>query len=194
VAYGLKFGGRKDRTGGVSSRTIGHARRILKKVVGEALKNDLITKNRSLSTCAESRGRGVGPPPRAHRSLYLCAAIVALVTGLRRGEILALRWSNVDLDTKVARVREALEETKKLGPRFKTPKTKNGVRESPCPTWWSKPFASIDAGSWSSGLPWASGSCQTMRWCSLARRALRSRRGIYLQIGRLKRTDRASGR
>jgi integrase len=71
-------------------------------------------------------------PALACRSIY-APAIVALFAGLRRGEILALRWSNVDLDTKVARVREALEETKKLGLRFKTPKTKNGVRDITLP-------------------------------------------------------------
>jgi integrase len=37
-------------------------------------------------------------------------AIVALFTGVRRGELLALRWPNVDLDGKVMRLREALED------------------------------------------------------------------------------------
>jgi integrase len=60
-------------------------------------------------------------------------AIVALFTGMRRGEILALRWCNADLDQKVIRVREAVEETKKLGLRIKRPKTKSGIRDLSLP-------------------------------------------------------------
>jgi hypothetical protein len=41
---------------------------------------------------------------------------------MRRGEILALRWKNVDLKNKTVRVVESLEQTKK-GIRFKAPKT-----------------------------------------------------------------------
>jgi integrase len=48
--------------------------------------------------------------------------LLALATGLRRGEALALRWKNVDLDRGVIRVVESLEQTK-AGLRFKAPKT-----------------------------------------------------------------------
>jgi len=66
-------------------------------------------------------GHELGPP-----------ALVALFTGLRRGEILALRWGSVDLDNEVIRVRESLEETK-TGLRFKAPKSKAGVRDVTLP-------------------------------------------------------------
>jgi integrase len=49
-------------------------------------------------------------------------AIVALYTGMRLGEVLALRWCHVDLDQAVANVCEALEETKRHGLRVKKPK------------------------------------------------------------------------
>ena len=48
--------------------------------------------------------------------------LIALSTGMRRGEILALRWKNVDLDRGVSRVVESLEQTK-AALRFKAPKT-----------------------------------------------------------------------
>jgi integrase len=51
---------------------------------------------------------------------------------MRRGEILALRWSNVDLEGNTLRVRESLEETK-AGLRFKLPKSKAGVRDITLP-------------------------------------------------------------
>jgi integrase len=48
--------------------------------------------------------------------------LLALATGARRGEVLALRWRNVDLDRGTVRIVESLEQTKK-GLKFKSPKT-----------------------------------------------------------------------
>ncbi|MGB8072998.1 MAG: tyrosine-type recombinase/integrase, partial [Pseudolabrys sp.] len=55
-------------------------------------------------------------------------ATVALFTGMRLGEVLALRWACVDLDKNIVQVREALEETDGRI-RFKTPKSKAGRRD-----------------------------------------------------------------
>jgi len=60
-------------------------------------------------------------------------AITALFTGMRLGEVLALRWNRVDLDAKVVQVREALEQTKAFGIRFKPPKSKAGRRDVTLP-------------------------------------------------------------
>src|SRR5262249_40013051 len=59
---------------------------------------------------------------------------VALTTGLRRGELLALRWQDVDLDGSYLRVERALEETKRGGLAFKAPKTRHGRRTVTLPT------------------------------------------------------------
>jgi integrase len=48
--------------------------------------------------------------------------LIALATGARRGETLALRWKNVDLDRSTVRIVESLEQTRS-GLRFKAPKT-----------------------------------------------------------------------
>ena len=53
--------------------------------------------------------------------------VVALATGLRRGELLALRWQDIDLATGIVQVVRSLEQTND-GLRFKAPKTKRGQR------------------------------------------------------------------
>jgi integrase len=53
---------------------------------------------------------------------------LAIASGLRRGELLALRWRDVDLDGGHLRVEQALEETKRGGLVFKNPKTRHGRR------------------------------------------------------------------
>jgi integrase len=49
--------------------------------------------------------------------------LIALATGMRRGEVLALRWKNVDLDRGTLRVVQSLEQTK-VGLRFKDTKSR----------------------------------------------------------------------
>jgi integrase len=56
-----------------------------------------------------------------HTCIYW-PVLIALSTGMRRGEVLALRWRNVDLESGVVRVVESLEQTK-TSIRFKSPKT-----------------------------------------------------------------------
>ena len=61
------------------------------------------------------------------KPLYAITAL-ALASGLRRGELLALRWQDIDLDAGTLRVERALEETKRGGIAFKPPKTRHGRR------------------------------------------------------------------
>src|SRR5262249_43924464 len=53
--------------------------------------------------------------------------VLALSTGARRAEMLALPWGNVDLVGATMRIERSLEQTR-AGVKFKAPKTKNGRR------------------------------------------------------------------
>jgi integrase len=137
----LRNSGRADGKGGVSPRTIGHAHRVLGKALGDALENEMVVKNvvanKSAPKVDDEEMVIVRDTPafiealRRHR--LFVPAMVALFSGARLGEVLALRWSRVDLTRKVIEVREALEETRAYGKRFKAPKTKAGRRDVTMP-------------------------------------------------------------
>jgi integrase len=55
-------------------------------------------------------------------------AVLALHTGARRNELLALRWQDIDLDAGRLRIETALEQTRAYGIRVKAPKTRRGRR------------------------------------------------------------------
>src|SRR5215831_5181711 len=65
-------------------------------------------------------------PKLAGRLMY-APAVTTLFTGVRRGELLALRWADIYLERKMMRVHASLEETK-AELRFKGTKTKAGER------------------------------------------------------------------
>jgi integrase len=127
--------------GSVAARTIGHAHRVLSKALKDAAKNDLVSRNVCKEQAAPKIEDVEQPIVRDVPALvaklggwrYGTVAMVAVFTGLRLGEALALRWSNVDLDRKILRTVEALEQTKRFGIRFKTPKSKAGKRDITLP-------------------------------------------------------------
>jgi integrase len=138
----LLTAGRKDGAGGLSALTVRHAHRLLGKALREAQRYDLISRDPTVGEkppkvireeiviLSGNEARSVVKDLREH-PIY-CKAILALFTGLRRSEILALRWSHVNLDRKLLRVVEALEETA-AGLRFKAPKSHAGKREVTLP-------------------------------------------------------------
>jgi integrase len=129
------------RNGGLAARTIGHAHRVLSKALSDAERDGLVVKNvcklRKAPKVAESEMVIVQDVSslvdKLRGSRLYVPAVVALFTGMRLGEVLALRWGRVDLDSKTISVREALEATKAHGIRFKTPKSKAGRRDITLP-------------------------------------------------------------
>jgi integrase len=127
--------------GGIAARTVGHAHRVLSKALADAAKNDLVTRNVAKAEPAPKVtddemviAQDVpGLVDKLRGSRLYAPAMVALFTGMRLGEVLALRWSRVNLDGKVLNVREALEQTRAHGIRFKPPKSKAGRRDITLP-------------------------------------------------------------
>lgn len=128
------------RNGGLAARTVGHAHRVLGKALSDAESDGVVVKNvcklQRAPKVAESEMAIVRDVPdlvaKLRGSRLYVPALVALFTGMRIGEVLALRWSRIDLDAKVIQVREALEPTK-AGIRFKPPKSKAGRRDIKLP-------------------------------------------------------------
>ena len=119
----------------LAARTIGHVHRVLRRALGHAHKWNLTQQNVAAL---------VSPPRVATTELEILdpaqvmallqkleghsvypLTVLALATGMRRGELLALRWCDVDLDKAMLRVERSLEQTIKGGLRFKSPKTTN---------------------------------------------------------------------
>jgi integrase len=131
------------RNGGLAARTVGHAHRVLGKALRDAELDGLVVKNvckiQRAPKVAENEMMVVRDVPafigalRASAGRYYVPAMVALFTGMRLSEVLALRWNRVDLDRKVAQVREALEQTTAHGVRFKVPKSRAGRRDVTLP-------------------------------------------------------------
>jgi integrase len=127
----------RDDGKGLSPQTVRHVHRVLSAVLKEATASRLMHEN----PAAALRSPSVTAPEieiitaadldaimakLADRPIFPLVA-TALGTGMRRGELLALRWGDVDLTTGEITVSQALEQTK-AGIRVKGPKTKHGYR------------------------------------------------------------------
>ena len=99
--------GRRDGKGGLSPRTVHHMHRVLKQALSQAVRWQLLTRNPT---------EAVDPPKvERHRittydmpqtaalidavrgTRMFIPTLLAVLCGMRRGEIAALRWRNVDL-------------------------------------------------------------------------------------------------
>jgi integrase len=137
----LRTSGRADGKGGLAPRTIGHAHRLLGSALRDAVRNEMIVKNVIADKSAPKVGdkemtivRDVPAFIELLRGAHLfVSAMIALFTGMRIGEVLALRWSRVDLTRKVIEVRETVEQTVAHGIRLKVPKSKAGRRDVSLP-------------------------------------------------------------
>lgn len=126
----------------LSARTVGHAHRLLHTVLTRAASLEIVGRNVAglvrppkieadeveILTAAEVGNLRI--KLTGHRLFPI--AVLALGTGLRRGEMCELRWGDVDLDSGVLRVQRAVEQTR-AGLKVKAPKTRHGRRSITLP-------------------------------------------------------------
>jgi integrase len=130
------------KEGRLSSRSIRHAHGAFRVALQHATRMETIPRNVA---------KVVQPPPLTRKEIQILTAdqlsetlnklaghplhpiaAFALGTGARRGEIAALRWSDIDLDNARVRIERALEQTKGQL-RVKQPKTAAGRRKISLP-------------------------------------------------------------
>jgi integrase len=121
---------------GFAWQTAAHLRNLMSGILQRAIERGYLEVN-------PARGVKLPPMQRRRKTVVLTCeqlamllrslqepvrtlAITAAMTGLRIGEVLALRWNNVDLEKNVIRVREAV-----YAGHFSTPKTKSSIRDVP---------------------------------------------------------------
>ena len=112
--------GRRNGTGGLSPRTVHHMHRLIRQSLAQAVKWELLTRNPADAV----------DPPRVERTAMntytlpqtgelidamrgtrlFVPTLLAVLLGMRRGEIAALRWKSVDLDTGQLAVIESAEQ------------------------------------------------------------------------------------
>jgi integrase len=125
--------------GPLAPRTVGHVHRLLRRMLGHAAQWGIIAGNPvalvhpprldqdEIEIIREDEIRVVLATLRARNLPLYTIATLALATGMRRGELCALRWKDLELETGKVRVEQSLEQTR-AGLRFKEPKSKRSRR------------------------------------------------------------------
>lgn len=129
--------GRRDGKGGLSAQTVLHHHRVLREALQQAVRWQLLARNpadavepprpQPKEMCALDEQQAARLLDAAKGSRLYAPVVLAVTTGMRRGEILALRWQDVDLQAGTLSVRQSLEQTRD-GLTFKQPKTQKGRR------------------------------------------------------------------
>lgn len=100
--------GRIDGRGGLSARSVVRYHQIIHAALHQAVRWQLLIRNPAdaVDPPRPERREIVGLEPRAIRALFAAAdetpigslVRIAILSGMRRGELLGLRWADVDLE------------------------------------------------------------------------------------------------
>jgi integrase len=128
---------RQKLDAGLSPRTVQYVHVTLHKALKQAVADGLVPRNVTEAVKPPQVRREEIQPLSAEQVKVLFEAakgdrlealyVLAVTTGLRQGELLGLRWDDIDLKVGTLRVRRTLT-TAKGGPVFSTPKTKGSRR------------------------------------------------------------------
>jgi integrase len=126
---------REKLDSGLSPTSVQRVHALLHKALKQAVHDGLVPRNvtdavkaprqsrKEIPTLTREQARTLLDTATGDRleALYL----LAIHTGLRQGELLGLKWSDIDLDRGTLQVRRILSAAKE-GPRFTTPKSNRG--------------------------------------------------------------------
>ncbi|MCJ2099206.1 tyrosine-type recombinase/integrase [Methylobacterium sp. E-046] len=127
--------GRRDGKGGLAPTTVVYMHRLLKQALAQAVRWELMNRNpadaidppkverKALETYDVDQT--IALLDGLEKSRLLIPVMLGVLCGLRRGEIVALRWRHVDLDRGRLTIAESAEQTK-AGVRYKPPKSGKG--------------------------------------------------------------------
>jgi len=124
--------GRRDGTGGLSARTVGHMHRVLHEALQQAVVWRLLANNPAAFVKPPKVQRAEMKTYDLQQTAELLEALrgnrmfiptlLAGLCGLRRGEIAALRWRHIDFDAGHLSIEQSAEQTH-AGVRYKPPKS-----------------------------------------------------------------------
>lgn len=124
---------------GLSPTTVSHIHSTMHRALDQAMRWGVVLRNVAelLDPPKRARRDMVALTPEEARTLLSTAKgerleafyVLAITTGMRQGELLALRWKDVDLDGSVLRVTATLQRTTKEGLVFAEPKTASSRRQ-----------------------------------------------------------------
>jgi integrase len=130
--------GRLDGKGGLSARTVKHHHRLLVEALGHALKWGLVVRNVALAVTPPKPvnsemhtldNTGVHKLLEAsRRTPYYPLIHLALYSGLRRSELLGLRWKNVDLGMATVSIVQVMHKLRDGSIVYSEPKTAKSRR------------------------------------------------------------------
>ena len=134
--------GRRDGKGGLSAQTVVHVHRVVRTAFHQALRWQLLAvnpidavepprpKKREMLALDETQTARLLHLTEGTR-LYM-PVLLAVSLGMRRGELLGLRWTDIDLERGELSILRTLEQTR-CGLNFKEPKTDNARRKITLP-------------------------------------------------------------
>lgn len=112
----MRDDGRADGTGGLAEATVRQTHAILRKALGDAVKDGKVATNPVEKVDAPKTDRNRRRPLSAHDAHRVLAAAgedarwwLALFYGKRQGEALGLRWCDVDFERHTLRVQQTLQ-------------------------------------------------------------------------------------
>src|SRR5215212_6670424 len=125
----------------LSARSVDYIHATLQMSLSQAVRDDLITRNVAIGErprSSRNRKEAKALSPTQVKALLMAARgtrnealyVVAVHTGLRQGELLGLKWTDIDLDAGKLSVRRSLKVTKD-GLGFGSPKNKASRRSVP---------------------------------------------------------------